>query len=181
LDAAPRADVQRPVDTRTRRQGIENASRRRVGRDVVGRVVAVAGEAVRGEEDFADRQDPCTRSDPVADLREPCRLQRLDALSAECGLGVLHRNRQLEKEQPDQRRERCVWQATFLGGRVGALARVRVFTEQSVDCVLRIAGTTQSRAEPLGRGGVGHEIFVHHQSGIIMPESNGPQARFEVD
>ena len=38
-----------PVDPRTGRQGIEDTSRRSVGRDVVGRVVAVPREAVRGE------------------------------------------------------------------------------------------------------------------------------------
>ena len=160
----------------TRGRGVRESRTR-----AVGRVVAVPREAVRREENLADRQDPGTRHDPVADLREPCRLQRLDALSAECGFGVPSRNRQLEKEQPHQRRERRVGQAAFLGGRVGALARVRIFTEQAVDRVLRIGGATQSRAESLGCGGVGHEIFVHHQSEIIMPESNGPHARFEVD
>ena len=42
MDPASGADIEEPVDSRARRQGIEDASRRRVGRDVVGRVVGVA-------------------------------------------------------------------------------------------------------------------------------------------
>jgi len=74
-----------------------------------------------------------------------------------------------------------VGEAAFFRRRVGALARICLFTEQPMDCVLRVADTSQSRSEPFGGDGVGHEIFVHHQSRIIMPESNGPHARFEVD
>ena len=89
VDAASRSDVERSVDTRARRQGIENTGCGRVGRDIVGRVVAVTGEAVRGEHDLADRQDPDTRNDLLADLRKSGRLQSLHARWAESGLRLL--------------------------------------------------------------------------------------------
>ena len=42
MDPTSGADVEDPVDTWTRRQGIEDASRRCIGRDVVSRVIRVA-------------------------------------------------------------------------------------------------------------------------------------------
>ena len=109
----------------------------------------------------------------LADLRQARYFERIDALSAECGLGVLRRNRHLEEEQPQQGPEWCARQPAFLGGRVAALARVRVFAEQPMNRVFGIADASESCSEPLGRDGVCHEISVHHQSGIIMPESHG--------
>jgi len=40
-------------------------------------------------------------------------------------------------------------------------------------------GTCENSRVADVRDGVRHEISVHHQSGVIMPESNGPHARFQ--
>ena len=74
----------------------------------------------------------------VSDLRQSRCLERIDALSAERGLGVLRGHRHLEKEHAQQRPEWGVGQAALVGGCVAALARVRVFAEQSVDGVFGI-------------------------------------------
>ena len=170
MDAAAGADVEGPVDARARCQRVEDARRRRVGRHVIGRVILVLRVPVRREQHLADRQDPSARNDPFPDLREPDRLERSDGFPAERSLGVLGRNGQLQEEQAYERRERPVGQPAFLGAGVAAFDRVRVLAEQAVNGVVRVAGPPERRPESFRCDGVGYEISVHHQSGIIMPE-----------
>jgi hypothetical protein len=93
----------------------------------------------------------------------------------------LRRNRHLEEEQQQQCPEWGVGQPALLGRRVAALARVRVFAEQPVDRVFGIADAPESRSKSFGRDGVGHEISVHHQSGIIMPNRMDRTPLVQVD
>ena len=58
VDARARPDVDRAADARARCQDVEEPRGRRVGRDVVRRVVDVAGEPVGREQHVADRRDP---------------------------------------------------------------------------------------------------------------------------
>ena len=68
LDAAAGADVEGAANAAARREERARARRRRVGRDVVGRILA-ARVGVGGEEDALDRRDPPERHDRAREAR----------------------------------------------------------------------------------------------------------------
>src|SRR3954466_6542049 len=133
MDAAAGADVERSFDAGTRGERIENASGRRIGRDVVDWIVCIPGKAVGGEQQLADRQEPRTRDDLVADLGEPCRLQRVDSAPPECDFGLFGTDGELEEEEAHERRGWCPWKPPLVSREVASVAGVRLVAEQPID------------------------------------------------
>src|SRR5262249_24634008 len=83
------------------------------------------------------RSDPRAGGDLRADLREPGIGKSRDRTLPECALGVAARNRQLEEEESDRRRNRLVRKASLVCGHVLEGRRPCVVAEKLVDRVLR--------------------------------------------
>ena len=181
VHAATGTDVECAFDLWAWGQRVEHACGRRVGGDVVRRIVAVAGVAVGGEQHVPDRQDAYAGIDLLADGSQTGRRQRLDAAFAKCADRVTARNRQLEKEESHDGRDGRVRKTTFVDGGVVLIAGVRVLAQQSVQRVLGVAHAAKRCAE-VGRGSlVGNRELAHGSE--IMPVTSRLErleSRFEA-
>ena len=148
VNAAAGADVERACDARARRERVAEARGRRVDRNVVGRIVA-------------DRQHAHPRNDLVTDRGEPRGLERLDSGPAQRANGLAGRDRTLEEEDADCRRERAVGQPALVGGCVLLSAGIGLVAELLVHRGLGVADAAERRAEPLRRSCVRNRIVRH--------------------
>ena len=160
VDAAAGADVERTRDARPGRERVAEAGRRRVDGDVVGRVVALR-VAVRCDQQPSDREDAHAGNDLLPENRKPGGLKPLDTATAERTDSLIRRDRALEEEHADDRRELAVRQPPLVGGCLVLSTRVRILAEQLVDGGLGVADATEREAEALGRSGVRDRIAGH--------------------
>jgi hypothetical protein len=121
VDAAAGADVERALDSGSRRQRVQHTSRGRVRRDVVGGILGVARKAVRGEQELGDRQDSSAGDNVLSYLCETGSAERLDSSLAKCLDGVARGDGKLEEDDPHNCGKPRLRQAAILDGRIVAL------------------------------------------------------------
>ena len=156
VDAASRADVERACAALARRQHVARPRRRRVARDIVGRIVRVTREAVRREQHVVHRHDPRLRDDVAAHLGETGCDERLDGMRAERRGHVRLRHGQLEEQEPHRRRQLRLRQAPLGDEHLLTAAGEGVLVEQLLELLLDVAEPAQGCAECRRSGAIGN-------------------------
>ena len=148
LHAVAGADVEGARDAPSRRERGARPRRRRVRRDVVGRIVDSARPCIGGDQQLVHGQEPHERLDAAPSGGEPEPDERLGDGVAQLARG----HRQREEECADDRAEACLRKPPRVHGDVAVAGRVRVLAEQLVHGVLRVADPAERRAQgPCGR------------------------------
>jgi hypothetical protein len=155
LNAVPGSDVQRALHLRAGSQQIAEARRRRVGRDVIGRVVGwVRRQPIGRQQKALDRGNSRLRRDVLADLRQPRALECADAGAAERVLCSSPLDRQFEEEETDRGRERAPRQTPFVYRHVLERGCPGVLAKELFDRLLVVRDVPQRVAERLRGGNV---------------------------
>ena len=131
------------------------------------RVVEVAGEAVGRDVEVVDGEDPGAGHDLVADVCEPCGLERLHRVAAERRDRIVHRDGTQEEERPHHGRELRLRKHALVDRDVLRPDGVRVLSEQVDDTRLGVADAPQR--VPDGRRCVLGRARVRCHRREIMP------------
>ena len=155
MDAVAGADVECTPHAWARSEHVAEPRGGRIGRDVVRRIRVSFREAVRRKQQFPGRADPSARDDSAADLREPRRLERLEAARAERPFCVGPRDRLLEEEQTRGDPELRVGQAPREDVHIDRVGRIVVAVEELEQRLFSVPELAEAVAEARARRYIG--------------------------